>query len=91
MAKKALVEKQQGIRRARPGSNAAYREASLCVFRLSSTSTTFSASGYTSSASHRTTSAKSTAVRRSVTSTCRQPTSGSETRNRLAVPLRTDA
>ena len=58
------------------------------MFRLSITSTTFSASSCTSSTSHRTTSAKSTAVRRSVTCTARQPSSGSEIMNRLAVPLR---
>jgi len=58
------------------------------VFRLSITSTTLSASSWTSSTRHRTTSAKSTAVRRSVTFTARHPSSGIDTMNRSAVPLR---
>src|SRR5579885_3077916 len=55
--------------RARPGPNASYRQAGVCVFRLSTTSTTFSAWAWTSSTSQRSNSAKSSAVRRSVTST----------------------
>ena len=83
------ISSRSAIRRACSGGNASYSEASLCVFRLSITSTTFSASSCTSSTSQRTTSAKSSAVRRSVTWTARQPSSGSEIMNRLAVPLRT--
>ncbi len=60
--------------------NASYSDARLCVLRLSITRTTFSASGCNGAASQRATSAKSTAVRRSVTNTVRQPTSGSESK-----------
>src|SRR5262249_41152058 len=51
------------MRRACAGSNASYSDAGRCVFRLSVTSTTFSAPSCTSSTSQRITSAESLAVR----------------------------
>ena len=62
--------------------------AELVGVEVSSTSLTTSASGYASSTSHRIWCAKSTAVRRSVTSTCLHPPFGSQIMNRFRVPFR---
>ena len=59
-----------------------------CVFKLSITSTIFSASRKWTSDKSRSTWAKSTSVRRSVTFTCRQPASGANSMNKFAVPRR---
>jgi hypothetical protein len=58
------------------------------VDRLSSTSTTRTASANCSSTNRRAKWAKSTPVSRSVTSMCRHPVSGSNARNRSATPFR---
>ncbi len=62
--------------------------AELVGVEVVQTSRTTSASGYASSTSHRIWCAKSTAVRRSVTSTGLQPPLGSQIMNRFRVPLR---
>ena len=59
------------------GSKASYKLAMLCVFRLSITKTTLTASGYIVSSSVRTNRAQSTRVRRSVTHAVRFPANGS--------------
>ena len=76
------------IRRASVAGKAWYRDAGRWVFKLSRTTLIFSTSGYASSTNHLIWWPKSTIVRRSVTSTCRQPAKGSQHMNRLRVPLR---
>ena len=85
------ISNRSASRRASFGAKARSSDAVVCAFRLSITSTIFSAVGWTSSANRRSTSAKSFAVRRSVTVTLRRPARGSEIMNGLAVPLRTDS
>src|SRR5919202_1103903 len=76
------------MRFASSGSNVAYNDAGLGVFRLSSTTVIRSASGKCTSTNSRMQCAQSRAVLWSVTCTGRQFSNGAKNMNRLLTPLR---
>ena len=77
------------IRLASSGGYRLYREAGVCVLRLSITRTIFSASEYMVSTKYLISSAQSTAVRCSLTLTWCVSPRGSTKANILTVPFRT--